>query len=183
MTGGVARRLEQLDRAVAEQVQLTLQASPLESCLLEVSADVSVRLGRICGTGRVELAGVNDHRRSREVSEPAGVVYVQVGLHQVANRVRRDSEAAELRDAVLRLGHAHAELVRKRAPVCVRISHDREWISTVDNDVAFWVANQEVRHRHLDTAGLERAAAEQVERDVRWHGSKRTPAQAAPSGR
>jgi hypothetical protein len=51
----------------------------------------------------------------------------------------------------------------------VSIAGDCEWIATIDNDVALWVANQKERHRHVDAADLKRAAAEQVEHDASRH--------------
>lgn len=90
----VAWRLKQTDRAVAEEIQLAFDSSPIESGLLEVRADVSVRVRRFCGACSVELSSLHDHGRVGKVSECAGVVDVQVGLHDVADRVRRDAKLA-----------------------------------------------------------------------------------------
>lgn len=59
----MARRLKQLERAVAEQVDVVLDASPLEPVALEIRRDVSVCLRLIGGAGGFELARVYDHRR------------------------------------------------------------------------------------------------------------------------
>jgi hypothetical protein len=60
---GVARRLKQLERAIAEQVEVVLDASPLEPVALEIGGDVSVCLRLVSGAGCFELARVYDHRR------------------------------------------------------------------------------------------------------------------------
>jgi len=160
VAGRVARRLQQPDHAVSEEVEVVSHTSPLKACTLEVRSNIALSLRRICRAGVVELTAVDDDGCLRKMSERARVVDVQVRLHDVANRVRRDAELAQLRHAVLRLGHMHAELIREHAPVRAGISGDREWIAAVDDDITLGVADQEERHRDLDPFGLERAATE-----------------------
>ena len=99
VTGRVPRRVQQLDCPVVEKVQLAFDALPLQAGAIEVRPDVSACFA-ICGMGGVELTTMHDDRRLRKVPERASVVHVQVGLHDVAYRVRRDAEFAQLRNAV-----------------------------------------------------------------------------------
>jgi hypothetical protein len=105
------------------------------------------------------------------VAECAGVIDVQMSLHHVANRVRPDPEPPQLGDAVLLLGHVDLELVRERAPMRVRVAGDRQRIAPVDEDVSLRVADQEERHRHLDSTEAKRAAVEHIQRRASRHGS------------
>ena len=76
MSRGVARRLKQLDRAIAEQVEVVLDASSLEPIALEIRGDVPVCLRLIGAAGCFELARVYDHRRWGEVAQRPGMVDV-----------------------------------------------------------------------------------------------------------
>src|SRR3984893_18007992 len=165
----MAWRLQQPDRSVAEQIQLAFDASPVDSGSLEVLADVSVNVGRFCVARRLELLGVDGDGRVGKVPERAGVVDVQVRLQDMSHRLRRDFQPAQLGDTVLLLGHVDAEWARERAPVRASIWGDGEWVAAVDDHIAVRVADQKERHRHLDRADLERAAAEQVEHDAGGH--------------
>lgn len=162
-------RRQQTDSPVAEEVQLPLDATPAQTGLLEVLAHVSVAMGRLCAACRVELEALDENGRGGEVSERAGVVDVQMGLHQEVHRLRLDPQATQLGQAMLLLCHAHAELLGERAPVRARIPGDGERIPAVHHDVALGVADQVEGHRHLHAADLERAAAEQVEPDAGAH--------------
>ena len=129
--------------------------------------------GRIRERGRssgrasgIELVGVHDDRGVREMTERAGVVDVQVGLHDVADRLRRDAERAQLGGAVLLLGHAYlgtgpparpsARVRRARPPADCRRRRRRR------------PRGWRIKKNGTGTSTpprLERAAAEQVELD------------------
>ena len=165
----MTRGLEQLDHSIAKQVQVFFDGSPLESRVRQIPGDVSTRLRLIVGAGGGELARVHDDRRVREVPKRARVIHVEVRLHDVADRICRDAEAAQLLGAMLRLGHVRAKVVRQGAPVSAGVSGNRERIATVDQDVTLRVADQKERHGRLDPASLESAAAEEEERDPVRH--------------
>ena len=165
----MTRGLEQLDHSIAKQVQVFFDGSPLESRVRQIPGDVSTRLRLIVGAGGGELARVHDDRRVREVPKRARVIHVEVRLHDVADRICRDAEPAQLLGAMLRLGHVRAKVVRQGAPVSAGVSGNRERIATVDQDVTLRVADQKERHGRLDPASLESAAAEEVERDPVRH--------------
>ena len=71
MSRGVARRLKQLDRAIAEQVEVVLDASSLEPIALEIRGDVPVCLRLIGAAGCFELA--RDRQVPLRIFQPAGV--------------------------------------------------------------------------------------------------------------
>src|SRR5438874_1225308 len=119
--GRVAGRLQQPNRSVTEQIQLTLDKLPAQITTVVILADVS-RGDRVLGrAGGLELAGVHDDRGVREVTERAGVIDVQVGLHHVANRLRLHPEppsrCALIRTAVRRSGRT-AILLRWPIATC-----------------------------------------------------------------
>ena len=101
--------------------------------------------------------------------ERAGVVHVQVRLHDMTDRGGVDAEPLQLGDAVILLGHVNLEDVCERAEVRVRISRDRQRIAAVDDDVSLRVAEQEERDRHLEAGEHQRAAGEQVELEAVGH--------------
>jgi hypothetical protein len=71
------RRLEQADRPVTEEIQLAFDGPPVKSGLIEVVADISVGVGRLCGASSIELLSLHDDRRVGKVSEGARVVDVE----------------------------------------------------------------------------------------------------------
>src|SRR2546421_11313349 len=72
--GGMAGRLEQADRPVAEEVELPLGELPAQLGPVVVRADVSGGKRIFGRAGGLELAAVHDDRRVREVAERAGVI-------------------------------------------------------------------------------------------------------------
>jgi hypothetical protein len=143
MPGGVARRAEQHDRAVAEQVVVAVDQGQVGRGLGVVGGLEEVALDSTAVVGGLPLGPLEDDRhRLRDQCQAAGVVKVQVGEHE-------SSEGAEvdlLREAFLLL---QTEVAERGSLAVVGVGiHHRVWMQAgVDEDALALGLDQVSRNR------------------------------------
>jgi len=147
VAGCMTGREDRGERAVAVHIVIivlrTVEELPLQTRLVEVLADIAAASKPVGRKGIFIFRALHDVGRIGEATDRAGMVEMQVGLHDVFHIGRIETERLDLVNAAHVLIQNRPIDIADTAPVTARVGRDFDRIATVDDGVPIGMGNQE----------------------------------------